>query len=354
MRAAPHDVVLSGRDPVRGGEAPVLDALAGDQVRQRPDRLRKPGLLAADRLSPCRRYFCAERALPAGVRGPCRAARCRRLAAILSAWSWRQPLSAPPAARTAIQHTRRVNDKTINQVCGIVTRQHAWLAHGILLERDPSLDGRTMTRVAIDVDVAAEQKDSLPHAGTTEARRARSRPRSKPTPSSLTTSCNPPSTRCRPDLRRGSLSAWRAMLRSPSCAIRTQAERHVSRQPPGKSWAFTSSSSRTDCENRSHSAFNASIKPRSSRIEDGAHRTRACTSLLVGPGLLASSALRRRRPVCSSALFAPASIASKAGVAPRRRAVRGQRASAPLLRVDEPPAQLACAAASERRRRRCS
>jgi hypothetical protein len=42
----------------------------------------------------------------------------------------------------------------------------------VVLQWYPGPDCRTLTRTAIDLDPAADQKDSLPHAGMTEARPA--------------------------------------------------------------------------------------------------------------------------------------------------------------------------------------
>ena len=72
----PHDVDVSGRDPERGCEAPVLDALAGDQVRQRRDRLRKSGLLRSRPVYRDGGHSAPSAPCRPGCAGRCCGARC--------------------------------------------------------------------------------------------------------------------------------------------------------------------------------------------------------------------------------------------------------------------------------------
>jgi hypothetical protein len=102
-------------------------------------------------------------------------------------------------------------------------------------------------------------------------------------PSSFTASSSPPSRR-RKEISARPAPAWRA-LHSPSCAMRKRHSATSCGSASGMSRVFTSS--RTGhCEKRSHSAFNASIKPRPSRMEGwrrkGVHVV-AQRRLRVGP-----------------------------------------------------------------------
>ena len=120
-----------------------------------------------------------------------------------------------------------------------------------------------------------------------------------------------------------------------------EAERDVARQPLGSSRTFASSRVEHVCEKRSHSDFNASIKPRSSRIEGWSRYDRACTSSLnrTRPSRIAriggSGRTRQTRSLA-------AGIDRQQRQALRHVVVQLARKARALLllRVDQPSAQL--------------